>query len=268
MRSSLTSVFTFVVLFAGAHAQRGSSSQEYSPPGRLVDIGGRKLHLYCTGKGSPTVILVAGGGAFSIDWARVQPKIAENTRVCSYDRAGLAWSDPGPDEETVEETVNDLHSLLHVSGERAPYVLVSRGVDRRHFHSGVSTRLFQRRSRPRLHKQCQPSWPRPEEQGWPHLGAFRGGIALSLSPSRFSQAESRAHPRGRTFRSPTLRPPENAFVARFALMAKIRPFQSTPGFSTVMAKGISARVRRDRFRQEAATRITSCRCGSKRSSRT
>lgn len=62
----------------------------YNPPGRLIDIGGRKRHLYCTGKEGPTVILVAGG-AFSIDWAHVQPKVAEHTRVCSYDRAGLAW---------------------------------------------------------------------------------------------------------------------------------------------------------------------------------
>jgi pimeloyl-ACP methyl ester carboxylesterase len=128
MRFSLTSVFVLVALFAIAHAQQTPSTQEYRPPGRLVDIGGRKLHLYCTGKGNPTVILIAGGGAFSIDWALVQPKIAENTRVCSYDRAGLAWSDPGPAEETVEETVSDLHTLLHDAGERGPYVLVGASI--------------------------------------------------------------------------------------------------------------------------------------------
>src|SRR5215831_16938356 len=99
-----------------------SSSQAYPAPGRLIDIGGRKLHLYCTGKGSPTVILIAGGSAFSIDWALVQPKVAEQTRVCSYDRGGLGWSDPGLAEETVEETVSDLHALLHASGEKGPFI--------------------------------------------------------------------------------------------------------------------------------------------------
>ena len=60
-----------------------------APPGKLVDVGGRKLHLYCTGPGSPTVVLEAGAGGFSIDWALVETEIANTTRVCSCDRAGL-----------------------------------------------------------------------------------------------------------------------------------------------------------------------------------
>src|SRR3981189_2854952 len=87
-------------------------SRSYPPPGQLLDIGGRKLHLNCSGKGTPTVILIAGGGAYSIDWDLVQPKVAESTRVCSYDRAGLGWSDSGPADETVEQTIADLHALL------------------------------------------------------------------------------------------------------------------------------------------------------------
>ena len=101
--------------------------QKYPPPGQLFDIGGRKLHLNCSGKGSPTAILVAGGGAYSIDWALVQPKVAENTRVCSYDRAGLAWSD-GPLDETVEQTIGDLHALLRAAGEKRPYLLVGASI--------------------------------------------------------------------------------------------------------------------------------------------
>jgi len=104
----------------------------------LIDIGGRKLHLYCTGKGSPTIVLVAGGGAFSIDWALVQPKIAEHTRGCSYDRAGLGWSDPGPAEETVEETTKDLHALLHASGEKGPFILVGASI------GGIYIQAYQR----------------------------------------------------------------------------------------------------------------------------
>ena len=70
-----------IVLTAAFFAQQASSPQAYPPLGRMVDIGGRRLHLNCGGKGSPTVLLMAGGGAFSIDWALVQPKVAESTRV-------------------------------------------------------------------------------------------------------------------------------------------------------------------------------------------
>jgi pimeloyl-ACP methyl ester carboxylesterase len=112
-------------------------SQSYPPPGRLIDIGGRKLHLNCSGKGSPTVILVAGGNAFSIDWALVQPKVAERTRVCSFDRAGLAWSDSGPADETVEQTISDLHALLHAAREKGPYLLVGASI------GGIFIRAYQ-----------------------------------------------------------------------------------------------------------------------------
>src|SRR5215472_13725174 len=127
MRSPLI-LFLLPLTLIAACLEAGAESPSYPPPGQMIDIGGRKLHLYCTGKGSPSVVLVAGGGAFSIDWALVQPKIAEHTRVCSYDRAGLGWSDPGPAEETVEETVSDLHALLRASDERGPYVLVGASI--------------------------------------------------------------------------------------------------------------------------------------------
>ena len=113
-------------------------SRTFPPPGRLIDIGGRKLHLDCSGKGSPTVILVAGAGAFSIDWALVQPKVGENTRVCSYDRAGLGWSDPGPADETVEQTIGDLHALLRAAGEKGPYLLVGASI------AGIYVQAYQR----------------------------------------------------------------------------------------------------------------------------
>jgi pimeloyl-ACP methyl ester carboxylesterase len=108
------------------------------PTGKLVDIGGRKLHVLCTGSGSPTVVLVAGGSAFAIDWALVQPPLAATTRVCSYDRAGLGWSDVGPADETVEQTVADLHELLRRAGERPPYVLVGASI------GGIFIRAYQR----------------------------------------------------------------------------------------------------------------------------
>jgi pimeloyl-ACP methyl ester carboxylesterase len=131
--------FLIVVLIGLATAvhPQAQTSQTYPPPGRLIDVGGRKLHLNCSGKGSPTVILIAGGGAFSVDWALVQPKVAESARVCSYDRAGLAWSDPGPADETVEQTINDLHTLLRKAKERGPYVLVGASI------GGIFIRAYQ-----------------------------------------------------------------------------------------------------------------------------
>lgn len=119
-------------------AAQGPPVREYPPPGRLIDIGGRKLHLYCTGRGGPTVILMAGGGAFSIDWALVQPNVSQDTRVCSYDRAGLAWSDPGPADETVEQTISDLHVLLKNAGEKGPFLLVGASV------GGIYIQAYQR----------------------------------------------------------------------------------------------------------------------------
>ena len=126
------------VLIIGRAFGQGPAAQEYPAPGRLIDIGGRKVHLYCAGTGSPTVILMAGGGAFSVDWALVQPKVAQNTRVCSYDRSGLAWSDRGPKDETVEQTVSDLHILLKNAGEKGPLLLVGASV------AGIYIQAYQR----------------------------------------------------------------------------------------------------------------------------
>jgi pimeloyl-ACP methyl ester carboxylesterase len=132
-------LFTLIVgLDFGCRTPQAISSKSYPPPGKLIDIGGRRLHLNCMGKRSPTVILVAGGGAYSIDWDLVQARIAEGTRVCSFDRAGLGWSDPGTSEETVEGTVGDLHALLHAAGEQEPFVLVGASI------GGIFIQAYQR----------------------------------------------------------------------------------------------------------------------------
>jgi pimeloyl-ACP methyl ester carboxylesterase len=121
-------------LVAPAAAQSGDS---VPPPGRLVDIGGRRLPLHCVGSGTPTVVIEAGASSFAIDFALVQPEIARTTRVCSYDRAGSGWSDPRTDVETPTRVIRDLRALLDTAGEKPPYVMVgaSRG--------GAFVRLFQ-----------------------------------------------------------------------------------------------------------------------------
>jgi len=106
------------------------------PPGRLIDLGGYKLHLNCMGRGNPTVVLSAGAGDFSFDWSLVQPKVARISRVCSYDRSGEAWSDLGPKPRTPEQEAYDLHRLLAAGGESGPFVLVG------HSLGGMIVRLF------------------------------------------------------------------------------------------------------------------------------
>jgi pimeloyl-ACP methyl ester carboxylesterase len=95
-------------------------------PGRLIATdAGHRLHLWCTGGGpAPTVILVGGGGGYSVDWALTQPGIAANARVCSYDRAGFAWSDKGPTPRGVNVSADELHQVLRRGDVPQPYVLV------------------------------------------------------------------------------------------------------------------------------------------------
>jgi pimeloyl-ACP methyl ester carboxylesterase len=123
-----------------AFAQGDASAPPYPPPGRLVDVGGWKLHLNCTGRTNPqqpTVILESGVGDFSVEWSLVQPGVALFARVCSYDRAGDGWSDLGPHPRTMHQIVYELHTLLEKAGERPPYVLAG------HSYGGVLVRLYQ-----------------------------------------------------------------------------------------------------------------------------
>jgi len=137
MQHTLTLLILLLIPAQVVPVPAAATAYQYPPPGRMIDIGGRRLHLNCSGKGSPTVILVAGGSAFSIDWALVQPRVATTTRVCSYDRAGLAWSDSGPADETVEQTINDLHAVLRAAKEKGPYVLVGASI------GGIFIRAYQ-----------------------------------------------------------------------------------------------------------------------------
>jgi pimeloyl-ACP methyl ester carboxylesterase len=100
------------------------AQQVPAPLGQLVDVDGHRVHLYCTGSGSPTVMVV---GAYSVDWALVQPQVAKLTRICTYDVAGTAWSDPGPNSTCPDRTV-EIHGLLKNAGIMGPFVLVGLSV--------------------------------------------------------------------------------------------------------------------------------------------
>ncbi|MFL5620363.1 MAG: alpha/beta hydrolase [Gemmatimonadaceae bacterium] len=122
------------------HAQTDSTPPPFPAPGRLVDVGGWRLHLNCSGVARPsqqTVILEAGLGDFSVEWSLVQPGVARFARVCSYDRAGDGWSDIGPHPRTFRQIVYELHTLLERAGERPPFVLVG------HSYGGWLVRQYQ-----------------------------------------------------------------------------------------------------------------------------
>ena len=103
-------------------------TERYPPAGRLVDVGGFRLHLHCIGEGSPTVIMEAGGGGNVLHWMLVQPAIAQSTRVCAYDRAGMGWSEPGPLPRTPQRIVAELHTLLGTAGIPGPYILMGHSI--------------------------------------------------------------------------------------------------------------------------------------------
>ena len=106
------------------------------PPGQLVDIGGYRLHLWCTGNGAPAVILDTGLGGTAVGWDFVQPDVARFTRVCSYDRAGMGYSDPGPSPRTARRIASELATLLDRSGIAGPVVLVGASI------AGFNVRVF------------------------------------------------------------------------------------------------------------------------------
>jgi pimeloyl-ACP methyl ester carboxylesterase len=105
-------------------------------PGQLVDVGGYRLHLYCLGEGSPTVVLDPGGGDWSLVMLPLQQQLAEFTQTCVYDVAGSGWSDVGRLPVTAQQRADDLHALLTNAEVESPYVLVG------HSYSGLNVRLL------------------------------------------------------------------------------------------------------------------------------
>jgi hypothetical protein len=119
---------------------RRRDRNRYQQIGRSIDVGGRTLNIYCSGEGSPTVVLDSGGHTAGYAWIGMQPEIAKLTRTCWYDRAGYGWSDHGPAPRTSRTVANDLHSLLHGANIAPPYVLV--GATSSSFHVRVFNGLY------------------------------------------------------------------------------------------------------------------------------
>jgi pimeloyl-ACP methyl ester carboxylesterase len=104
---------------ATARAERA-----HPPPGKMIDVGDHRMHIDCVGQGSPTVVLDTALGAMSASWVRVQQEVSGTTRVCAYDRAGMGWSQSGPEPRDAKQVAGELHALLEGAGIDGPYVLV------------------------------------------------------------------------------------------------------------------------------------------------
>ena len=163
----------------------------YPPPGAMVDVGGYRLHLHCVGTGSPTVVIDAGLGDWSTSWSSwVQPEASRTTRVCTYDRAGSGYSDPGPLPRTTARYAQELHTLLENAGVTGPYVLVG------HSMGGLTARLFAHAYAPEVTgvvliesmaprqaaqaTQAAPATPAPP----PRAAPPSGGLSIATLPAR------------------------------------------------------------------------------------
>lgn len=132
-------VLLCILIFFGIKYESFKESSDeklYPPPGKLVNIGGYRLHLNCIGKGSPTVVVETGWGDTSASWSWVQPEVAKYTRICTYDRAGMGWSESSPEPRTAKEFAKELHILLSKANETGPFVLVG------HSLGGYTVRVY------------------------------------------------------------------------------------------------------------------------------
>ncbi len=130
-----------LLLFMSAAIPRlvWSGDVSFAPPGKLVDVNGRTMHINCIGNKSPSIILDSGAGGFSLEWKNIQANLSHYARVCAYDRAGYGWSDMGLLPRTTKRIVNELHTLLQNAGIHGPYILVG------HSFGGFTAQYFARR---------------------------------------------------------------------------------------------------------------------------
>jgi pimeloyl-ACP methyl ester carboxylesterase len=150
------------------------SKNTYLPPGQFVDLGGRRIHMLVMGdeSGKPTVILEAGIGSFSSNWAWVQKELAAMTRVVAYDRAGLGWSDPAPEPQDAQQSAKDLHAGLQKAGIPGPYVVAG------HSYGGLVVRAFADLYPQEVAGMVLVDASHPDQ--WAHIPESRGGRTVAV----------------------------------------------------------------------------------------
>jgi pimeloyl-ACP methyl ester carboxylesterase len=183
---------------------------EFAPPGKLVDIGGRRIHLDCRGAGAPIVVFESGLDMYgSLSWSAVQDQVAQTTRACSYDRAGIVWSDRATGARNGSAVAADLHAALQAAGERGPYVMVGHSLGgpyvmtfAKQFGDEVAGVVFvdashpdqQQKLKEAVGQAVQPSMAGPKVaaalawMGVPRL--FAGSVGHPQAPARANAAMS------------------------------------------------------------------------------
>jgi pimeloyl-ACP methyl ester carboxylesterase len=151
-----------------------SDLAQYPPPGQFIELDGRRIHLLVKGQetGRPTVILEAGIGSFSSNWAWVQTELAASTRVVAYDRAGLGWSDPAPEPQDAQQSAADLHAALEEAGISGPYVVAG------HSYGGLVVRAFADLYPQDVAGMVLVDASHPDQ--WAHILESRGGRTVAM----------------------------------------------------------------------------------------
>jgi len=157
--------------------------RRFPPPGRLVRVDNRLMHIHPTGEGTPTVLFESGMGASCLSWTLVQPAVAKFSRAVSYDRAGHGWSDPVQEPRTARQIAQELRALLNVADVPGPYVLVA------HSFGGYVSRAFAHQYRDEvvgmvLVDSIHPAeWenPTPDQLMMVHVGLRYARIAAWLA---------------------------------------------------------------------------------------
>lgn len=144
----LLSVYMLAGFGGGYQTVRESFDRRASAPGQLIDVGGRRLHLQCSGTGTPAVVLESGLGETAAYWGWIAAAVAHDTTVCVYDRAGRGWSDPPVHAQDGVAVTTDLHTLLERAHVPAPFVLVG------HSSGAQYVRIFADRFRHKLPGWC------------------------------------------------------------------------------------------------------------------
>jgi pimeloyl-ACP methyl ester carboxylesterase len=133
---SILCLLVFLALVMPSVAR--SETFSFEPPGKLVDVNGRNMHIICIGNKSPSIILDSGTGGFSLEWRNIQNSLSQHARVCAYDRAGYGWSDMGPLPRSTKNIAHELHSLLENAEIPGPYIFVG------HSFGGFTAQYFAR----------------------------------------------------------------------------------------------------------------------------
>lgn len=191
-RRTIMGLALLIVVLAAAGALYNALAirhlrQAWPPPGRYYMVDGHRMHLYCSGNGAPTVVLESGGAEGFLVWGKVQPALARVTRVCSYDRAGLGWSDPVSGPRDSAHIAGQLHELLAEAGVGGPLVLMGHSagglhirVFAAHYPHDVAGLVFVDATTPSAGTEMPPSVAALDHHGTMQMAIFKAMISLGI----------------------------------------------------------------------------------------